>query len=101
MSTPSKACRNCGGTEFFAGNTARTVTVTLLATAAFLAGSVLKVAGSSAPSERTDVFVSGQGGYRTYRIPALIVSSNRTLLAFCEGRKNGPSDTGAIDLLLK
>jgi predicted nucleic-acid-binding Zn-ribbon protein len=31
MNTPSKVCRNCGGTEFFAGDTARTVTVTLFA----------------------------------------------------------------------
>ncbi len=57
--------------------------------------------GASAPLERTDVFVSGQGGYHTYRIPALIVTSNQTLLAFCEGRKNSASDTGDIDLLLK
>ena len=47
------------------------------------------------------MFVSGQGGYHTYRIPALIVTSNQTLLAFCEGRKNSASDTGNIDLLLK
>ncbi len=33
--------------------------------------------------------------------PALIVTSNQTLLAFCEGRKNSASDTGDIDLLLK
>jgi sialidase-1 len=50
---------------------------------------------------RQDVFVAGQGGYHTYRIPALIVTSNQTLLAFCEGRKNSRSDTGDIDLLLK
>ena len=51
--------------------------------------------------QQTDVFVAGQGGYHTYRIPALIVASNQTLLAFCEGRKNSRSDTGDIDLLLK
>ena len=58
-------------------------------------------ASTSTPPQRTDVFVSGQGGYHTYRIPALIVTSNQTLLAFCEGRKNSASDTGNIDLLLK
>src|ERR1035441_6228175 len=60
-------------------------------------------AGSSAstPLQQQDVFVAGQGGYHTYRIPALIVTSNQTLLAFCEGRKNSRSDTGDIDLLLK
>ena len=56
---------------------------------------------TSAPLLRQDVFVAGQGGYHTYRIPALIITSNQTLLAFCEGRKNSRSDTGNIDLLLK
>jgi len=53
------------------------------------------------PVAQTDVFVSGQEGYNTYRIPSLIVTPNGTLLAFCEGRKRGTSDTGNIDLVLK
>lgn len=51
--------------------------------------------------EQTDVFVSGQGGYHTYRIPALVVSNQGTVLAFCEGRKTGSADHGDIDLLLR
>jgi len=51
--------------------------------------------------ESIDVFVSGEGGYHTYRIPALVVSDKGTLLAFCEGRKTSASDAGDIDLLLK
>jgi sialidase-1 len=47
------------------------------------------------------IFRSGQGGYHTYRIPALITTRQGTLLAFCEGRKKGSGDSGAIDLLLK
>ncbi len=47
------------------------------------------------------LYVSGQDGYRTYRIPALAVTTQGTLLAFCEGRKNSASDTGDIDLLVK
>src|SRR5262245_12934459 len=47
------------------------------------------------------VFVAGEGGYHTYRIPSLIVTKKGTLLAFCEGRKNGRGDTGDIDLVLK
>ncbi len=47
------------------------------------------------------VFTAGEGGYDTYRIPALAVSTKGTVFAFCEGRKNGASDTGNIDLLLR
>jgi len=47
------------------------------------------------------VWQSGQGGYHTYRIPALAVTSQGTVLAFCEGRKGGSGDAGNIDLLLK
>jgi sialidase-1 len=58
------------------------------------------LSAASVPSF-TDVFVSGTDGYHTYRIPALVVTTNATVLAFCEGRKNSRSDTGKIDLLLK
>jgi sialidase-1 len=47
------------------------------------------------------LFVSGQDGYHTYRIPALAVTTRGTVLAFCEGRKRGRGDSGDIDLLLK
>jgi len=50
---------------------------------------------------QTDIFVAGEGGYHAYRIPALIVTAQGTVLAFCEGRKKGTSDTGDIDLVLK
>jgi N-acetylneuraminic acid mutarotase len=49
----------------------------------------------------TNVFVAGTDGYHTYRIPAVVVSTHGTVLAFCEGRKYGGGDTGAIDMLLK
>lgn len=49
----------------------------------------------------TDIFVSGQEGYHTYRIPAIVVSQAGTILAFCEGRKHSRSDHGDIDLLLR
>ena len=47
------------------------------------------------------VFVAGQGGYHSYRIPAVIASAKGTLLAFCEGRKEGRGDSGNIDLVLR
>lgn len=51
--------------------------------------------------EQQDIFVAGKEGYHTYRIPSLIVTKKKTLLAFCEGRKNSRLDSGDIDLLLK
>ena len=45
--------------------------------------------------------IRGQGGYHTYRIPSLIVTTKGTVLAFCEGRKQSASDAGDIDLLLR
>lgn len=51
--------------------------------------------------EQKDLFVSGEGGYHTYRIPSLTVLPKGTLLAFCEGRKHSRSDAGKIDLLLR
>jgi Neuraminidase (sialidase) len=49
----------------------------------------------------TQVFQSGKEGYHTFRIPAIVRSTNGTLLAFAEGRKYAGGDTGAIDLVLK
>jgi len=62
--------------------------------------STVDSANLPAPCE-TDIFVSGQGGYHTYRIPAIVVSQAGTILAFCEGRKHSSSDSGDIDLLLR
>jgi sialidase-1 len=62
----------------------------------------LALAGNGAAGpETTDVFVSGTDGYHTYRIPALIVTRDGTVLAFCEGRKKGGGDSGDIDMLVK
>src|SRR5262245_9565288 len=61
----------------------------------------LSAGSKAAEPVQTALFVSGQDGYHTYRIPSLIVSAKGTLLAFCEGRKNGRGDSGDIDLLLR
>jgi sialidase-1 len=66
-----------------------------------LASAIASFASTPPALELSDVFVAGQGGYHTYRIPAIVVTTNGTTLAFCEGRKNSRSDTGKIDLLLK
>lgn len=48
-----------------------------------------------------DIFVSDADGYDTYRIPALIVTRDGTLLALCEGRRQSRSDAGDIDLIVR
>jgi len=53
------------------------------------------------PPKTTDLFVSGKGGYHTYRIPAIVVTTKGTVLAFCEGRKSSRSDAGNIDMILR
>ena len=53
------------------------------------------------PLQSTTVFTSGEGGYDTYRIPAVVRTEAGTLLAFAEGRRASRSDTGNIDLLMK
>ncbi|MGW5365962.1 sialidase family protein [Actinopolymorpha pittospori] len=47
------------------------------------------------------VYTSGTHGYDTFRIPALVRATDGTLLAFAEGRRNGPGDAGAIDVVLR
>lgn len=49
----------------------------------------------------TEVFVAGEGGYHTYRIPSAIVTPKGTLLAFAEGRRGGAGDAGDIDLVMR
>lgn len=53
------------------------------------------------PLSDEPLFISGQGGYHTYRIPALAVTPKGTVLAFCEGRRKSSGDSGDIDLVLK
>ena len=66
-----------------------------------LALSAVSVAEAFPPIEQTPIFVSGQEGYHTYRIPSLIATRKGALLAFCEGRKSSSGDSGDIDLLLR
>ncbi len=49
----------------------------------------------------TELFSSGVGGYHTYRIPALAVTTSGTILAICEGRVHSPHDHGKIDIVLR
>jgi len=57
------------------------------------------VAPIETPAE--PLFVRGNDGYHSYRIPALAVTTTGTVLAFAEGRKNGMGDAGKIDLFVR
>jgi len=50
--------------------------------------------------EQTDVFFSGEFGYKEFRIPALVVTKAGTLLAFTEAGITG-ADAGNRDILLR
>lgn len=46
-------------------------------------------------------FRSGQEGYASFRIPAVVRTAAGTLLAFCEGRVESQRDWGRIDIVMK
>jgi sialidase-1 len=56
--------------------------------------------GSQSQSAET-LFASGTHAYSSYRIPSLVTTQKGTLLAFCEGRKEGLSDAGNIDIVMR
>ena len=69
-----------------------------MAATMILVGTVLRAQGLY---EQTELFVSGQENYLSYRIPALICARNGTVLAFSEGRKEIGQDGGPTDIVLK
>jgi sialidase-1 len=50
--------------------------------------------------EQKTLFRAGEGGYNNYRIPSIILTQRKSLLAFCEGRQ-APSDAGEINVLVR
>ncbi|MFE5815435.1 exo-alpha-sialidase [Streptomyces sp. NPDC056479] len=76
---------------------------TLLATAVLLTTPLTFAGHASAGTACTTSvpYVSGEGGYDTYRIPATITTAAGTVLAFAEGRHDGAGDTGDIDVVLR
>jgi sialidase-1 len=49
---------------------------------------------------KIDLFTAGQGGYKLYHIPGVVVTAKGTVLAWCEARKNG-GDWDDISILLR
>jgi sialidase-1 len=62
---------------------------------------ILFVQNPSCGQQLGYLFESGTNGYNTFRIPAIIITTKGTLLAFAEARKKSSSDTGDIDLVMK
>lgn len=47
------------------------------------------------------LYTAGEDGFHTFRIPAITITKQGTLLAFAEARKNSHKDHGDIDLVVK
>jgi sialidase-1 len=77
----------------------RTLLVGAVLIAPFTVGTAPAAAHSGCTSSVP--YVSGDGGYDTYRIPATVTTDRGTVLAFAEGRHNDAGDTGNIDVVLR
>ena len=84
-------------------------TTTSVAAGLAVVGALLALPATSATAERADrpspcdgsvPFVSGQDGYATFRIPAVVQAPDGALVTYAEGRVS-ESDTGNIDVVSK
>ncbi|WP_345161718.1 sialidase family protein [Pontibacter saemangeumensis] len=62
---------------------------------------ILSALFTQAQSTDVPVFVSGEGGHKSYRIPAIIALPGGDLLAFAEGRVHGAADFGDVNIVMK
>ena len=63
-----------------------------------LAVSLLTIGGYA---QEVTVFESGNDGYASYRIPAIVKGQNGDLIAFAEGRVDHAGDYGNVDIVYK
>ncbi|MCS4228681.1 exo-alpha-sialidase [Sphingobacterium sp. BIGb0165] len=52
-------------------------------------------------AQEVNVFVSGEDGYKSYRIPAIVKDKTGQLIAFAEGRVDHAGDFGNVDIVYK
>ena len=50
--------------------------------------------------EKSDLFTAGDGGYKIFHIPGIVVTAKGTVLAWCEARKKG-GDWDQIEIVLR
>jgi sialidase-1 len=51
--------------------------------------------------EKTDLWKAGQGGYKRYRIPGIVVTTRGTILAYAEARRYTGGDWDTIDIVMR
>lgn len=52
-------------------------------------------------AQEVNVFVAGEDGYKSYRIPAIVKDKTGQLIAFAEGRVDHAGDFGNVDIVFK
>lgn len=52
-------------------------------------------------AQEVNVFVAGEDGYKSYRIPAIVKDKTGQLIAFAEGRVDHAGDFGNVDIVYK
>src|SRR5687768_6152404 len=50
--------------------------------------------------EKIDLFTAGDGGYKLFHIPGIVVTAKGTVIAWCEARKKG-GDWDSIEILVR
>lgn len=56
---------------------------------------------SAQEAEKTDLFTGGIGGAALYRIPGMVVTTQGSVLVYCEARQDARSDWGEIEVHMR
>ena len=51
--------------------------------------------------EKADLWTGGEGGYKMYRIPGIVVTAKGTVLAYAEARRNSGNDWDTIEIVMR